>query len=81
MRWIHYSRFTGDGLALSADDLLRALSDYFLESGFYRQYMQFSEWNEHSLEELKRAIEQALRQGEAFSGEQAERIAEQLRKM
>ena len=81
MRWIRYSRYTGDGMGLSADDLLRALSDYFLESGFQRQYMQFSEWNEHSLEDLKRAIEQALQQRDAFSGEQAERIAEQLQKM
>ena len=38
----------------------KALSDFFLESGFDNPYMQFSELNQHTLEDLKRAIEQAL---------------------
>ena len=31
---IKYSRFTGDDFGISAEDLLQALSDFFLESGF-----------------------------------------------
>jgi Ca-activated chloride channel family protein len=81
VRWIKYSRFTGDDFGLSAEDLLQALSDFFLQSGFHRQSFQFSEWNQNTLEDLKRAIERALQQGEMFHPDQAERIAEQLRNM
>ena len=37
--------------------------DFLLESGFNTQYMPFSEWNQHSLEDLKNAIQRALEQG------------------
>src|SRR5208337_2605885 len=81
MKWIHYSKYTGDDLGISAEDLLKALSDFFLESGFQSQYMGFSEWNQHSLEELKQAIQRALEQGEAFDREQMERIQQALQSM
>ena len=55
MKSVRYSRFTGDDFGLSAEDLMKALSDFFLESGFQNPYMQFSEWNQHSLEDLKNA--------------------------
>jgi Ca-activated chloride channel family protein len=78
---IRYSRFTGDDFGLSAEDLMKALADFFLESGFQNPYMQFSEWNQHSLEDLKRAIEQALQNGEMFDRERAEQIRQQLEGM
>jgi Ca-activated chloride channel family protein len=78
---VRYSRFTGDDFGLSAEDLMKALSDFFLESGFRNPYMQFSEWNQHSLEDLKRAIEQALERGEFFDAERAEQIRQQLESM
>ena len=53
MKRIHYSRYTGEDLGLSAEDLLKALADFFLESGFDNPYMQFSECNQHSLEGLE----------------------------
>ena len=56
MKSIRYSRYTGDDLGISAEDLMKALSDFFLESGFHNQYMGFSEWNEHTLEQLKEAL-------------------------
>ena len=34
MKSIRYSRYTGDDFGLSAEDLLKALSDFFLQSGF-----------------------------------------------
>ena len=70
MKWIHYSRYTGEDLGIGAEDLLKALSDFLLESGFNTQYMPFSEWNQHTLEDLKKAIQQALEQGELFDDEQ-----------
>ncbi len=81
MKSVRYSRFTGDDFGLSAEDLMKALSDFFLESGFQNPYMQFSEWNQHSLEDLKRAIEQALARGELFDKERAEQIRQQLENM
>src|SRR5262249_11652425 len=78
MKWIKYSRYTGDDLGVGAEDLLRALSDFLLQSGFNAQSMRFSEFNEHSLEDLKRAIQQALESGQLFSDEQLQRMMEQL---
>ena len=54
MKSVRYTRFTGDDFGLSAEDLLRALADFFLESGFDNPYMQFSEFNEHTLDDLDR---------------------------
>jgi len=81
MKWIHYSRFTGDDFGISSEDLLKALSDFFLESGFQNQYMGFSEWNQHTLEDLKNALQRALEQGEMFDQEQAQRIQQALENM
>jgi Ca-activated chloride channel homolog len=81
MKSVHYSRYTGDDLGLTAEDLMRALSDFFLQSGFDNPYMQFSEFNSNTLEDLKRAIEQALENGELFDPERAEQIRQQLEAM
>ena len=78
---VKYSRYTGDDFGISAEDLLKALSDFFLESGFQNPYMQFSEWNQHSLEELKQAIQRALERGDLFDQQQAERMRQALENM
>ena len=56
-------------------------SYFFLQSGFDNPYMQFSEFNSNTLEDLKRAIEQALERGEMFDRERAEQIRQQLEGM
>jgi Ca-activated chloride channel family protein len=81
MRRISYSKFSEEDLGIEMEDLLRALSDYLLGSGFQDPYMQFSEMNQHTLEDLRRAIEQALMAGELFSPEQLEEMLERLEKM
>ena len=81
MKSVRYSRYSGDDFGISAEDLLRALSDFFLQSGFDNPYMQFSEWNHNTLEDLKRAIEQALENGEFFDQERAEQIRQKLESM
>ena len=43
MKSVHYSRYTGEDLGIDAEDLLKALADFLLESGFNTQYMPFSE--------------------------------------
>jgi Ca-activated chloride channel family protein len=81
MKRITYSRYTGEDFGISAEDLLRALADHLLESGFSTQYYGFSEWDPNSLEELKQAIERALESGELFDADQAERLQQQLNQM
>jgi Ca-activated chloride channel family protein len=81
MRKISYSRFSEEDLGIEMEDLLRALSDYLLQSGYQNPYLQFSEMNEHTLEELKRAIERALEGDDLFDPEQLEQMRERLREM
>src|SRR5262244_897970 len=81
MTSVRYSRFTGDDLGLSAEDLLRALSDFFLQSGFDNPYMQFGEMNDQSLEALKQAIEEALQRGDFLDQDRAEQIRQQMENM
>ncbi len=81
MKSIRYSKYTGDDLGLDTEDLLKALSDFFLESGFQSQYYGFSEWNQHTLEDLKEALQRALQQTDFFDPEQAQRIQKALENM
>jgi len=81
MKRITYSRYTGEDLGISAEDLLRALSDFFLESGFQSQYYGFQEFDPNSLEALKQAIERALESGELFDQAEADRMRERLENM
>src|SRR5258708_16712610 len=75
MKYTRYSKYTGD-LAdeLSMEDLFSALSDYLLESGFQSQYMYFQQLDEHNLEALRQAIQQALEAGDFLDDARRERI-------
>ncbi len=75
MKFVKYSKYVGDPASeMSMEDLLNAISDYLLNSGFQNPYAQFYEMNEQSLEELKQAIEQALLNGELFDEEMRDRL-------
>jgi len=80
MKYTKYSRYVAD-LAdeMSLEDLLNALSDYMLESGFQSQYMYFQQMDEHNLETLRQAIQQALEAGDFMSDELRERIEQMQR--
>jgi Ca-activated chloride channel homolog len=75
MRWIKYSRYTGEDFGIDADDLLKALSDFLLQSG-YR-----SQWNEHTLDNRKQAIQQALESGQLFPPDLLQEMLERLQNM
>jgi Ca-activated chloride channel homolog len=77
---ITYSKFTGDDFGISSEDLMKALADFLLQSGFEAQY-GFSEWDPNSMEQLRKAIEQALERGELFDPAEAERMQEALSNM
>ncbi len=78
MKRITYSRYTGDDLGVSAEDLMSALANFFLDSGFAGESMRFSEFDEHSLERLKEAIQRALESGQLFDQQRAEELRQKL---
>jgi Ca-activated chloride channel family protein len=73
MRWIRYSQFVDDDFGISAEDLMRALSDYFLQSGFQDPYGGYP-YNEDSLDMLREAIRQALENGELLPPGEFEKL-------
>jgi Ca-activated chloride channel family protein len=79
MRRIRYSKYVPDPAGeMSMEDLLSALSDYLLQSGFQDYLSYYDPPNgEHTLEELRRAIEQALLNGDLLNDE----LREQLQQM
>jgi Ca-activated chloride channel family protein len=81
MRRVSYSKFSEEDLGIEMEDLLKALADYLLQSGYQDPYLQFSEMNQHTLEELQRAIERALQSGDLFDPERLEEMRERLQQM
>jgi Ca-activated chloride channel family protein len=80
MKFIKYSKYVPDPAGeMSMEDLLSALSDYLLQSGFENQYdfYQLPD-QEQTMEALRQAIEQALENGDFLDEEMREQI-EQLR--
>ncbi|HKC70656.1 MAG TPA: hypothetical protein VKB60_03490, partial [Terriglobales bacterium] len=76
MKFIKYKKYVPDPASeMSMEDLLSALSDYFLQSGFQDQYMFYDLQDaEQTMEELRRAIEQALMEGDLVDEEMRERL-------
>jgi Ca-activated chloride channel homolog len=75
MKRIRYSKYVPDPAGeMSMEDLLSALSDYLLQSGFQDSMWYEMPEGEQTLDELKRAIEQALMNGEMFDDNLREQI-------
>jgi len=67
MKRVRYTKFTGDlASSFGLEDLMQALSDFLLDSGFNDPYSRFSEFNEQTLEDLREAIREALESGDIF---------------
>src|SRR5262250_99581 len=62
---------------MSMEDLLNALSDYLLQSGFQDSMWYEMPQGEHTIEDLRRAIENALLNGEMFD----ETLRQQIEQM
>lgn len=77
MKRIRYSKYVPDPAGeMSMEDLLGALSDYLLQSGFDSDMWYDMPEGEQTLENLKRAIEEALLNSDQFSEEMRERMLE-----
>jgi len=78
MKRIRYSKYVPDPAGeMSMEDLLGALSDYLLQSGFQDSMWYEMPEGEQTLDELKRAIENALLNGEMFD----ENLRQQIEQM
>jgi Ca-activated chloride channel homolog len=78
MKRIRYSKYVPDPAGeMSMEDLLSALSDYLLQSGFQNDmWYEMPGEGEQNLDDLKRAIEQALLDSDQFDEEMRERMLE-----
>ena len=75
MKRIRYTKYVPDPAGdMSMEELLSALSDYFLQSGFNDNFWYELPEGEKTLDELKRALEQALLNGEMFDEEMRDRL-------
>ncbi len=74
MKRTRYTKFTGDlSSSFGLEDLMQALGDFFLDSGFNDPYANFSDFNDQTMENLREAIRQALESGELFDQEAQEK--------
>jgi Ca-activated chloride channel family protein len=75
MKRIRYSKYVPDPAGeMSLEDLLSALSDFLLQSGFENYLYDAFPEGEQTLEDLRRAIEQALLEGDVLSQEMREQL-------
>ena len=70
MRSIRYSKFTEEDYGLTAEDLMKALSEFFLQSGFEDPYGV-------PPYDLREAIRQALLSGDLIPPEELEKLSEE----
>ena len=78
MKRIRYSKYVPDPAGeMSMEDLLNALADYLLQSGFQDSMWYELPQGEQTLDELRRAIENALLNGELFD----ENLRQQIEQM
>jgi len=75
MKRIRYSKYVPDPAGeMSMEDLLSALSDYLLQSGFQSDMRFEMPEGEQSLDDLRRAIEQALMDSDQFDDDMRDRL-------
>ena len=75
MKRVRYTKFTGDlASSFGLEDLMQALSDFLLDSGFNDPMSRFQEFDgDQTMENLREAIRQALDSGELFDDEAQEK--------
>src|ERR1700688_978522 len=75
-KFIRYTKYTGepaDGVELQ--ELVKRLSDFFLQSGFESQFYGVSEMDpEKSMEALREAIRRALEEGDLMPDQDLQRL-------
>jgi Ca-activated chloride channel homolog len=80
MKYVKYGRYVPDALeGLSAEDLMKLLENYLLDSGFYNQFYDFREMDgEQTLENLRQALLDAIRESQAVPEEVLEELMKRM---
>jgi Ca-activated chloride channel homolog len=74
MKLTRYTKFTGDlSTSFDLEDLMQALSDFLLDSGFQDPFSPFQNMDD-SMESLREAVRQALESGELLDEEAQEQF-------
>jgi Ca-activated chloride channel family protein len=74
MKLTRYTKFTGDlSTSFDLEDLMQALSDFLLDSGFQDPFSPFQNMDD-SMESLREAIRQALESGELLDDDAQEQF-------
>lgn len=81
MKRITYRKYTDEDMGISAEDLMQALSDFFLQSGYQDPYSTWQSFDPNAMEELLRQIQQALESGDLFPDDQRQEMLERLMSM
>ena len=78
MKRIRYTKFTGDlASSFGLEDLMQALSDFLLDSGFNDPLSRFQNLDgDQTMDNLREAIKQALESGDLFDEEAQEKFDE-----
>ncbi len=78
MKRVKYTKYNGSPASeMSMEDLLQALSNYLLDSGYRDPFSRFAELDgEHTMENLREALRQALEEGENFDESLQQKIDE-----
>src|ERR1700692_900312 len=71
-KFIRYTKYTGEPAdSVDLQELLKRLSDFFLQSGFESQFYGMSEMDpEKSMEALRQAIQRALEEGDLLPNQE-----------
>jgi len=76
MKRVRYTKYNGDlASEMEMDDLLKALSDYLLDSGYRDPFSRFSDL-EQTMTDLKEALRRALEAGDLFDENIQQKIDE-----
>ena len=76
MKLTRYTKFTGDlSTSFGLDDLMQALSDFLLDSGFQDPFSPFRDMDgEQTMDNLREAIRQALESGDLLDEDSQEQF-------
>ncbi|HEY1647941.1 MAG TPA: VWA domain-containing protein [Terracidiphilus sp.] len=74
MKRVRYTKFTGDlASEIDLEDLLKALSDYLLDSGYYDPFTRFQDLD-HTLDDLRQALRRVLESGDFLDESMRQKI-------
>jgi Ca-activated chloride channel family protein len=74
MKRVRYTRYTGDlASEIDLEELLKGLSDYLLDSGYYNPWGDFQDL-QHNIDDLREALRRLLLKGDFLDQEMRDRL-------